>query len=906
MEDKHKRKDELIRELQELRRCVAELESHTPGEDSEGLSLDAADLAGNSQSTEEVALTSSSLPDGEPTATIDLSSLFTKELTDSGSFDVRSDIWATTFGRLLQALPIPAILIDQSGNVFQANQACGRVMSDAEAILGMGFDSLFADQDASRRAGALLEKVFQDRRPRLGETWLDMNGVTIWARMTFRSIRIFSERFVLILIEDLTAEKQRFLLKQRHEEELEKEIERRNKIEIALVESEEKYRLLVENTKEVIFVVQDGRIQFSNAEGIKRSGFSLEDLQRKSYLEFVHPDDRALVADRYRRRLNGEKVPTSYSFRTLDKDGGTAWGYFSVVSIMWKGAPAVLAFGIDITGLKNTEAELQESEQRFRSLFLNSHAVMLIIDPSTGNIEDANPAACAFYGYPRNELLAKKISQINMLPNHEVFQEMQRAKAQQRSYFIFRHRLASGEVRDVEVYSGPVMVGRRELLYSIIHDITDRKRLEEERDRLFNLSLDMLCIAGFDGYFKQVNPAWSRTLGWTEQELLSSPYFDFVHPDDRDATVRASRRLIDGSPILGFENRYRSRDGTYRWISWNSFPLQEEQLMFGVARDITMRKDADRRLEESEELFRTTFEQAAVGVCHVDPEGRFLRVNKVLCDIWGYSREELRGLTHQQITHPDDLRSDLEQVARIRSGDLETYFQDKRYLRADGSAVWCHLTLSLVRDASGEPKYFIGVIEDITRRKHLENELKRLATRDSLTGAFNRQHFLQRAEEEFERARRYKHPLSVMMLDVDHFKLINDTHGHHAGDVVLKALVEQCRVTLRTPDLFGRLGGEEFGAILTETEANSALGVAERLRIRLAALSLQPADQPIALTVSIGLTSCQEEDRTIEEAIRRADMALYEAKKRGRNCVVLRRGDESKAASPGDKEPPGT
>ena len=126
-----------------------------------------------------------------------------------------------------------------------------------------------------------------------------------------------------------------------------------------------------------------------------------------------------------------------------------------------------------------TEAKLRESEQRYRSLFKNNHSVMLLIDPESADIVDANPAACFFYGWSQEELASMKITDINMLSNEQVFQEMERAKSEIRNHFLFRHRLANEEIRDVEVYSGPIRLHGKELLYSIIHDITKRKQVEK-------------------------------------------------------------------------------------------------------------------------------------------------------------------------------------------------------------------------------------------------------------------------------------------------------------------------------------------------------------------------------------------------------------------------------------------
>lgn len=133
-------------------------------------------------------------------------------------------------------------------------------------------------------------------------------------------------------------------------------------------------------------------------------------------------------------------------------------------------------------------------------------------------------------------------------------------------------------------------------LVGISRDITRRKRAEEERDRFFNLTLDLLCITGFDGYFRQVNPAWTSTLGYTHEELLASPYLDFVHPDDRPATIQSWNRILDGQSIARYESRYRCKDGSFKWLAWSASPSPDHQLIYSVARDITERKEFETRI----------------------------------------------------------------------------------------------------------------------------------------------------------------------------------------------------------------------------------------------------------------------------------------------------------------------
>ena len=153
-------------------------------------------------------------------------------------------------------------------------------------------------------------------------------------------------------------------------------------------------------------------------------------------------------------------------------------------------------------------------------------------------------------------------------------------------------------------FSISVYSPEKEYFVSIFDVITERKQAEAERDRLFNLSIDMSCIAGFDGFFKQVNPAWNKILGWTDQELLSRPWLAFVHPEDHTATIAAGEQLAAGEAVYAFENRYQCRDGSYRWVSWNSFPLLEEGLIFCVVRDVTERKQAEAEIVRKSDQLR--------------------------------------------------------------------------------------------------------------------------------------------------------------------------------------------------------------------------------------------------------------------------------------------------------------
>ncbi len=258
--------------------------------------------------------------------------------------------------------------------------------------------------------------------------------------------------------------------------------------------------------------------------------------------------------------------------------------------------------------LARREEVLRESEERYRSLFTNNHSTMLLIDPQTADIVDANPAACVFYGYSKEELIRKKITEINTLSREQVFQEMERAKQEQRQHFFFRHRLSSGEIRDVEVYSGPIKMYGRQLLYSIIHDITERKRVEEalqeseERFRsLVKNSSDIITVFTADGITIYQSPSLKRILGYEPEELTSVNGFEYIHPDDVVTVWNAFTTLIQqGGISIPIEYRFRHTDGSWVHVESIGSNHLDGPVIKGVIvniRDITERKRAEEQLQ---------------------------------------------------------------------------------------------------------------------------------------------------------------------------------------------------------------------------------------------------------------------------------------------------------------------
>ena len=273
-------------------------------------------------------------------------------------------------------------------------------------------------------------------------------------------------------------------------------------------------------------------------------------------------------------------------------------------------------------------------------------------------------------------------------------------------------------------------------------ELADLRRTEEalrESEQLFRQMAESIREIFWmqDGGWKQtlyVSPAYEEVWGRTCQSLYENPlsWIDGVHPDDREPVKEQVEQQLRGMST-DTEFRVERPDGSLRWVRCHAFPIKDPEgnvsRVAGLAEDITERKQAQEALRESEQRFRGTFENAAVGIAHVDADGRFLLVNDRLCDIVGYTREELLAKGFQDITHPEDLETSLEKFHSLVRGKLPSFSLEKRYLRKDGSVVWGNVSLSIQNRSSGEPAYGIAILQDITELKQVEDKLRRASER---------------------------------------------------------------------------------------------------------------------------------------------------------------------------------
>lgn len=296
-------------------------------------------------------------------------------------------------------------------------------------------------------------------------------------------------------------------------------------------------------------------------------------------------------------------------------------------------------------------------------------------------------------------------------------------------------------------------------------------------------------------------------------------------------------------------------------------------------------------------LFENAFHHAAIGMALVALDGSWLRVNRSVCELLGYSSAELLHTTFQAITHPDDLEADLKFVRRLLLGDIQTYRMEKRYYHKQGHIVWGLLSVSLVRNHKDEPQFFISQIQDITDRKHFESQLaeqqrelesanrflEELSNTDELTGMHSRRSFNAELEREVELALHHRSELSLILLDIDEFQECNAVNGSPGGDDVLRHLGTVLWDASRRTDFVARYGGDEFAIILPQTEMESANQVAERYRQQ-----VQEALLARGVTLSVGVATLQHNSSANSAVglVARANAALCESKRSGRNCCT--------------------
>lgn len=390
-----------------------------------------------------------------------------------------------------------------------------------------------------------------------------------------------------------------------------------------------------------------------------------------------------------------------------------------------------------------------------------------------------------------------------------------------------------------------------------------------------------------DGSVIQSNRAAEQTFGYGLNELLGMNLNAIV--PYRNPIENLVDKFTAGQPaekIVSHAIAANHKDGSRLdvKVSLSPVPYENRQAIFVTIQDLTALNRAKQALKESESRFRSTFRFSLIGMAIIDPDGHWLKVNNILCEMLGYTEEELLSRSLLDLTHPEDMHNSLNLLHQSVSGELDQYRIEARYFHKNGNTIWIASSISKIVDAEDNPLHLIVQMENITDAKSNKELIQHLEYHDVLTNLPNRRLLIDRLNQNLMQARRHKRSMAVILLDIDDFKQINETYGHKLGDELLKIVAARLTKCVRSVDTISRQGGDEFVIVLAEiSKAQDAQIVANAI--------LKDINEPITIgktelqtTTSLGIAiySPGSPDDG-EKLMEKAKKALYEMKEEGRN-----------------------
>jgi len=425
------------------------------------------------------------------------------------------------------------------------------------------------------------------------------------------------------------------------------------------------------------------------------------------------------------------------------------------------------------------------------------------------------------------------------------------------------------------------------------------------RDFFENLPDMCLSISSVDRSILAVNQTTVDLLGYeTASEIVGNDVSSIIAPASRPLAVAAFRDFQKTGEVDNVELTFMTKSGETVDALLHSTAVRDDDGAIvrsrGVARPIKISAfesavvaSATEMAREATERFKSTFEQSPIGMSIVDstPEaaGTFIDVNNALCELLGYTRDQLLDMTFSDVTHEDDVDTSVSEFEQMLAGEIDRYEIDKRYVHSSGRTIWGRVTASLVRDPDGRPLHSVGHIQDVTEQTRSRRQLAHQATHDTLTGLVNRDVLVDRLDHAVMSLSRDDDALALFFLDLDRFKYVNDTFGHHVGDGVLAEVGNRLQSAVRPGDTVSRLGGDEFVVVCPTLTTAGVAELGERLRVALAEPFRLGADT-IRLTASIGVVTADDDGLGAEELLAAADAAMYRAKIMGRNQTVVHDG----------------
>ena len=648
----------------------------------------------------------------------------------------------------------------------------------------------------------------------------------------------------------------------------------------------------------------DGRLIEVNDAFCVLVGRSRAELERIDWSDLTHPDDieasREGVAATLAGRVPGFQVEKRY----LRPDGTTVWTSLSTHLVRdVHGGPAYFSTQvIDLSLRKRAESRLAESEQRARSILSSLEEGVIMLD-AAGTIVELNASAARILalgddglrsGWSRDDYGVVLVDGQDAPLDHAELPAVRTLRTgQAETGALFRARNPDGSVTVCSVNTRPLIRPHEQAPYAVVasfSDVTERLAAEralrdsETHHRLVLRNLPGAIITVYDRAMRclLVEGAYLHERGIEPSVLVGKTLDEISDPDSREALRAAMLHALEGAAsTVEYRAQERGRDLIVEVAPYRDGAGAVTGVI-NISRDVTERKLAEQARIDAEQRFEVAFDRAPIGMCLVGIDGGFVRANEALTQITGYSEGEMRTIPSFSFVHEDDAASVAEQFASL-GGESDDIKIEHRIRQAGGEIVWVHASATLVHNQAGEPLHVLAQVQDISERRRYEDRLRHIADHDPLTGLVNRRGFEKALEQHLARGRRYGPKGALMVLDLDGFKYVNDSLGHHIGDQLIVSIAGALRSRLRDTDLLARLGGDEFAVLLPAEQQADAGIVAQALAETVRASAAAFGGLPTGVTASIGVVIFDDANLTADEVIINADLAMYDAKEAGRN-----------------------
>lgn len=604
-------------------------------------------------------------------------------------------------------------------------------------------------------------------------------------------------------------------------------------------------------------------------------------LSGRHALSLFAGDDKALIEARIREVF--ERGESSVEAALVTAGGKSIPYHFTGRRVLHNGRPVLIGLGLDISVQRDQLRAVEALLRRNRALMMSSMEGIHVMDIN-GNVLEVNDAFCAMLGYTREEAMRLNVRDWDDRFSEEDLRRMLPSFIGRSDTFDTVHKRKDGSLIEVEICTTGVEIDGTGYLFASSRDITDRKRAERvmlNHHLVIETALDGYWMTDADGFLQEANESYSRMSGYQVWELVGM-HISELEATERPQDVKAHIDRIIAQGRDRFETQHRRKDGTVYDLEISVTFRDGNFYVF--CRDIAERKQAEMELRIAAAAFETRD-----GILITDADGNIIRVNRAFTEITGYTQEEVIGRNprfmrsgrHDNAFYQEMWRSLLE--TGIWAGEI----WDRR---KSGEVYPKWTTITAVKDAQGATTQYAAIFSDISERKHAENEIRNLAFYDPLTQLPNRRLLLDRLLLAMRQSGRANHLCALMFLDLDHFKVLNDTKGHEYGDLMLVEVAKRLNACVRETDMVARFGGDEFVILLEglHTERDDAIAQAGRIAEKMRDSLSQPfflKDESHLTSPSIGVVLFQGEVVPIDELLKQADLAMYQAKESGRNLV---------------------